>query len=421
MSNGMKTLWAVLVLAALVAASVATKMKSGGDAKEVTLEAVSEHVISPTILASGSLIYQTEIRIMSEVMGRVKELHIQEGQQVQKGDVLLRLDPATVQAQVDRLEAGLQQSKLSIERARVSADTAETKWKRYQQLRQTGVIDANTYDEVRSQRDQSKVEFDSANQQSKQTEASLKEAREQLAKTELRAPISGRVTALKIKVGETAVPSATSIAGSDLLVIADTTNLYAEVNVNETDVARVVPGQDARIVPAAFPDKSWNGKVETVAVSPTQVTGQSKSYLVKIRLARSDDLQFHTGMSCRAEIATVGTDANAVIAVPVQVLQYEESGERDVPATPSVFTVVDGKVLKKEVETGVADDTFIAVTKGLDKGTTIVTGPARVLRFLRDGDRVVAASAAAGDSPSPKGTTNARPDPGPDAGPTALQ
>ena len=83
--------------------------------------------------------------------------------------------------------------------------------------------------------------------------------------------------AVKIKIGETAVPSATSIAGSDLLVIADTTNLYAEVNVNETDVARVVPGQAARIVPAAFPDKSWQGTVETVAVSPVRYRARARA------------------------------------------------------------------------------------------------------------------------------------------------
>ena len=110
-------------------------------------------------------------------------------------------------------------------------------------------------------------------QQALQTEAQLKQMREQLAKTELRAPIDGRVTQLTIKIGETAVPSVTSIAGSDLLIIADTSNLYAEVNVNETDVARVVPGQEARIVPAAFPDQSWDGTVETVAVSPRQIAG----------------------------------------------------------------------------------------------------------------------------------------------------
>jgi HlyD family secretion protein len=394
MTAGKKTLLLIAGLALLVAVPLGMNMKRGGEVKEVEAEAVEARVISPTILASGSLIYQTEIRIMSEVMGRVKELYVKEGQNVEKGDLLLRLDPATVRAQVDRLEAGLQQSMLSIERARVSADTAETKWKRYQQLRESGVIDANTYDEVRSQRDQSQVELQSATQQSRQTEASLKEAREQLAKTELRAPISGRLTAVKIKIGETAVPSATSIAGSDLLVIADTTNLYAEVNVNETDVARVVPGQEARIVPAAFPDKSWTGAVETVAVSPVQVQGQGKSYLVKIRLTKSKELQFHTGMSCRAEIVTRGTDATAVTAVPVQAVQYEEAENRGEAAKSSIFVIADGKAHKVEVEPGVADDTYVAVTKGLEPGGQIITGPSKVLRFLREGDRVSVKAAA---------------------------
>jgi HlyD family secretion protein len=394
MTSKTKTVVVIAVLALLVAVPLVMKKQRGGDAKEVQMETVEARIISPTILASGSLIYQTEIRIMSEVMGRVQELYVKEGDQVQKGDVLLRLDPATVRAQVDRLEAGLLQSQLSIQRARVSAETAETKWVRYQKLRETGVIDANTYDEVRSSRDQSKVELDSTTQQARQTEASLKEAREQLAKTELRAPISGRLTAVKIKIGETAVPSATSIAGSDLLVIADTTNLYAEVNVVETDVARVVPGQDARIFPAAFPDKFWKGKVETVAVSPNTVAGQGKSYLVKIRLTKSDELQFHTGMSCRAEIVTLGTDATPMIAVPVQVLQYEESSDSDVAAKSTVFTVVDGKAKKQEVETGIADDTYVAVVKGLEKGARIVSGPAKVLRFLRDGDRVTTSAVA---------------------------
>ena len=88
-----------------------------------------------------------------------------------------------------------------------------------------------------------------------------------------------------IEVGETAVPSATSIAGSDLMIVADTASLYAEVNVDETDVARVAKGLGAKIVPAAFPDRSWAGTVEQVAISPRQNAGQSKSYPVKIRLA----------------------------------------------------------------------------------------------------------------------------------------
>jgi HlyD family secretion protein len=378
----------VTAIALLLVVPVVIKKMRGGEAKEVEVETVATRVITPTILASGSLTYQTEIRMVSEVMGRVKSLYVKEGDQVKAGDLLLRLDPATVQAQVDALEAGLRQSKLAIDRQRVTAETIETKWNRYQKLRETGVIDANTYDEIRSQHDQSKVDLNSSIQQALQTEAQLKQMREQLAKTELRAPINGRVTQLTIKIGETAVPSVTSIAGSDLMIIADTSNLYAEVNVNETDVARVVPGQTAQIVPAAFPDKSWTGTVETVAVSPRQVAGQGKTYPVKIRLKASGDLQFHTGMSCRAEIATRAEDAKPVIAVPVQAVKYEDAEDKDQPAKSSVFIVKEGKVVKKAVETDIADDSYITITKGVAVGDRVVTGPARTLRFLQDGERV---------------------------------
>lgn len=402
MSRTGRILTLVGVAAAIVLLVVV--QKRGGDAKRIEVGAVEERVITPTVLASGSLTYQTEISIRTEVMGRVSALYVKEGDTVKQGDVLLRLDPATLQAQVDALEAGLRQSRLAIERARVAAETIETKWRRYQQLRESGVIDANTYDEVRSQRDQARVELNSSMEMASQTEAQLAQAREQLAKTVLRAPIDGRVTQLVIKLGETAVPSATSIAGSDLLTIADTSNMYAEVNVNETDVARVVPGQTARIVPAAFPEESWEGVVETVAVSPRQVQGQGKSYPVKIRLNATPELRFHTGMSCRAEISTRASDARPVTAVPVQAVRYEEGQTRDEPARASVFVIRDGKASQRTVDVGIADDAWIAVTRGVTVGERIAVGPARELRFLRDGDRVVelaaAADAPAGNAPA---------------------
>jgi HlyD family secretion protein len=378
----------ILGIVLVLALPVALRVTRGGEVKQVEMQKVGKKVISPTILASGALTYQTEIRMVSEIMGRVKELRVKEGDLVKQGDLLLRLDPTATQAEVAQLEAVTQQSRLAIQRQQVQLDTIETKWKRYQQLRDQGMIDANTYDDVRSQHDLARVELDSTRSSLQQSEAQLKRSNDNLSKTELRAPISGRVTALTIKVGETAVPSVTSIAGSDLMVVADTTNLYAEVNVNETDVARVNPGQKARIVPAAFPDKSWIGIVETVAVSPRTIVGQGKSYPVKIRLADAKDLQFHTGMSCRAEIVTVSGNTDPTLAVPVQALQYEETNDKNGTTKTKIFEVSGGRVHEKLIETATADDAYIQVTKGIAEGAQIATGPSRVLRFLRDGDRV---------------------------------
>jgi len=375
-------------LALLVLLPLGLKLSKGTAPKAVEAETAAKQVLSPTILASGSLTYQSEVRLVSEVIGRVRDVLVKEGDSVKKGQLLLQLDPAQTQAQVAQLEAALAQSRLTNERQKVNAATLESKWKRFQALRAQGLVDANTFDELTSQRNMAQVDVQAGMQQMHQTEAQLQQAREGLAKTQLRAPIDGKVVALVIKKGETAVPSAMSIAGSDLMTVADTAGLFAEVNVNETDVARVGVGQSARIVPAAFPDKSWTGIVETVASSPRTVQGQGKSYLVRIRLQDSEGLRFHTGMSCRAEIATRRDDATPVLAVPVQAVRYEESQNRNEPGKASVMVVRDGRAALRTVELGLADDSHIEVTKGLESGDVVVTGPSRTLRFLREGDRV---------------------------------
>jgi HlyD family secretion protein len=175
-------------------------------------------------------------------------------------------------------------------------------------------------------------------------------------------------------------------------VIANTGSLYAEVNVDEADVARVDVGQAATIAPAAFPDKSWHGKVEQVAISPKTQAGQSKTYLVRIKLEQREELRFRPGMSCRAEISTRQSDAAPTLAVPVQAVRYEDSDDVNKKADKaSIFVARDGRVQKRNVETGAADDTYIEIVKGVSAGEQVVTGPAKILRFLHEGDRVAAA------------------------------
>jgi HlyD family secretion protein len=385
------------VIAALIAAPVVLKQWRSDDAKTVESESVTTHVLAPSILASGTLVYESERKLVSEVIGRVDDVLVREGDQVKAGQLLLRLDPASSLATIARLDAARGQSELNIERQQVNLRTQEAKWKRYEQLRERNLIDRNTYEEIAAQHDLAKVELDTSRAMLRQTEAQMKEAREQLAKTEIRSPIAGKVTAIFIKAGETAVPSAMSIAGSDLMTVADTGSLYAEVNVDETDVARVGVGQSAKIVPAAFPDKSWAGSVEQVAISPRQSVGQGKSYPVKIRLAAVEDMQFHPGMSCRAEISTHRENADKVVAVPVQAVRYEEAEEKQAKAKASVFVIVDGRAKKRDVETGTADDAYIEISRGLKEQEVIVTGPAKTLRFLRDGERITVSDADTDD------------------------
>lgn len=387
--------WLLLAAAVLlIGVPVAMQLRRGAEAKQVDLEQVEPRTLSPSILASGTLTYESEVKLVSEIIGRVQHIAVKEGDLVKQGDLLLQLDPAASQAEVAQLEAARRQSQLNIERQHVNVQTLEAKWKRYDALRAQGLIDANAYEEIASQRALARVELDTSRQALQQTEAQLNQARERRAKTSLRAPISGQVTAVFIKLGETAVPSAMSIAGSDLMIVADTSRMYAEVNVNETDIARIGVGQQAKIAPAGFADKSWSGIVERVAVSPRQQAGQSKTYPVKIRLTETNIAQFHTGMSCRAEIVTRRADAQKMLAVPVQAVRYDEAQSKGEKAQASVFVVREDRAHKRDVETGIADDAYVEIIRGLEKAERIVTGPAKTLRFLRDGDRVAAAAAA---------------------------
>jgi HlyD family secretion protein len=380
---------AIGAIAALIVLPVTMKLVRGDKAKAVEVERVAMRVLTPSILASGSLTYESQVTLTPEIAGRVKEILVNEGDIVKQGQLLLRLDPEASLAEIAQIDAAIRQSTLNIERQQVTRDVQVTKWKRYEALRAQGLIDANAYDEVVSQKDLADVQLRSSHEEFKQTEARLAQAKERLAKTEIRSPLAGKVTAIFIKAGETAIPSATSIAGSTLMQVADTTSVYAEVNIDETDIARIKVGAEANIVPAAFPDKSLQGTVEQVAIWPRQtVGGQNKSYPVKIRLAASDEFAFHPGMSCRAEVLTRNSNSERSIAVPVQAVKYEETGNKTDKAKTSVFVVKDGRALKRSVEMGTADDSHIEITKGLAADEDVVVGPARTLHFLRDEERV---------------------------------
>jgi HlyD family secretion protein len=156
------------------------------------------------------------------------------------------------------------------------------------------------------------------------------------------------------------------------------------------------------VVPAAFPDKTLSGKVDQVAIAPRQQATQNKSYPVRIRLANTEGVVFHPGMSCRAEVLTAAHSDVKVLAVPVQALRYEDNPDKKAKAEKSlasVFVYADGRARKRTVTTGTADDSYIAVTSGLKEGEQIVVGPAKTLLFLLDGERV---NIKAKDAPAEK-------------------
>ncbi len=392
-----KQLIAIGVIAALIAVPVVLKLARGDAGKTVSVETATTHALAPTVLASGSLTYESQVTLAPEVTGRVKEILVEEGDQVTRDQLLMRLDPRAPQAAIEQSQALVRQARLSIERRQVDFDAQVVKLRRYEALRANGMVDANSLEELASARNMAEVDLRTSREQLSQAQAQLSEAQEQLAKTEIRSPLDGKVTAIYVKVGQTAVPSFSGISGSTLIDVADTTSIDAEINVDETDIARVKVGAEARVVPAAFPDKTLTGTVEQVAIAPRQVIGQNKSYPVRIRLSNTGDVVFHPGMSCRAEVLTASQSAEKLLAVPVQALRYEDNPDKSSAAEKSVASVFvreDGRAKKRAVTTGVADDSYIAVTSGLKAGEQVIVGPAKTLLFLIDGEKVTVDTAA---------------------------
>jgi HlyD family secretion protein len=384
--------WIVVgAIVALIALPVVLKLSRGGTEKMVDLESVTGHALTPTVLASGTLTYESQVTLAPEVTGRVKEILVEEGDQVKREQLLMRLDPAAARAAIEQSQAQVRQARLSIERRQVDFDTQVIKVKRFEALRDRGMVDANSLQELTSARDLAEVDLRTSREALSQAQAQLSQAQEMLAKTEIRSPLDGKVTAIYVKVGQTAVPSFSGIAGSVLVDVADTASIDAEINVDETDIARVRMGAQARVVPAAFPDKTLLGTVDQVAIAPRIQAGQNKSYPVRIRLTNTAGVIFHPGMSCRAEVLTNSQDDAKVLAVPVQSVRYEDNPDKSAQAEKSlasVFVFENGRAAKRTVTTGTADDTYIAINSGLKEGEQVVVGPAKTLLFLLDGEKV---------------------------------
>ncbi len=384
MNSKKKWLAAALVLLVIVLPITVKKLR-GEQGTEVKLASVGQQEIRPTILASGTLAYRTEVNLTSELIAKVKIINVKEGDAITQGQILLSLDPETYRNAIDREEAGRRQSLISIERQRVSLALREKQFARSNKLIAARMIDQSRFDEDRNLLELARVELKSSEEELRRSEAVLKEAREQMAKTDILAPMSGTVVALPIKVGETAIPSTMAMSGAQLMKIADTSAIQAELKVDEADIANIVIGQQADVYAAAYPERAVKGRVEKIALAPSIET-QGRAYLVTVLLDAPSDMQLRSGMSARTDIFL--SDGSKRLAVPVEAVVTETGENEDDKPSKHVWLARDGLAFKAIIETGVSDDRWDEVTKGLKVGEKVVVGPAKALRQLRVGERL---------------------------------
>jgi HlyD family secretion protein len=394
---------------------VAVSKKGQGAGREVRAETVARRDLVSTVTASGKIQPKRKVDISADISGRVIQLAVEEGQWVNRGDLLLRIDPSQYEAAVHQAEAGVAQNRARQAEARAQQLKAQADLRRMEQLAQgRDLVATQEVDNARTQAQVAAATVQASAYAIQQAQATLSQARDNLRKTTIVAPMSGRVTRLNIHEGETAIIGTMNNPGSLLLTVADPSAMEAKVKVDETDVPGITVGDSAALRIDAFPERVFTGKVTRIGNSAVQAAGasatgdqQSVDYEVVITLDHPP-AELRPDLSATAEIIT--STRRAALSVPIIALTVRDSAGKkfkaggDGPAdagTPQpetkrnpnadvqgVFVIRGGKAEWTPVSVGITGGEYFEVTRGLKGGETIVAGSFQAVRELEDGNPV---------------------------------
>ena len=384
--NAKKLILIVLIAGTVIALPFINRAVFGINAKEVNVSTLSRRIISPSILASGFLAHEEEVMLSSEVIGKVAGLFVEEGDVVHRGELVLQVDDINFIAALEQSEAAVRINSIDIERQEVRIANLSRQFERSKSLHEQKMIGDDEFENIKNQLDLTHIDLKSSRERLAQSEAQLDQMNDQLSKTKIVSPIDGVITSLDIKVGETAIASSTNIPGSSLMTIANPASIYAEVLVDEADVATVKVGQRVEIVAIAYPDQPMQGIVRYIANTAKIAPGrQGLSFTVKIDITDVGEVVLHPGMSSRAEIFT--RQDQEVVAVPIQAIIFEED-RSELRSEYFIFVNDNGFARKTKVEVGLSDDEYQELISGIDGNIEVIVGPDQELRHLLEGDRI---------------------------------
>ncbi len=434
------------VIVVLILGLVASRFmdpNSGGESVEVTEAQI--RTITQVVTASGRVQPEVEIVISPDVSGEIVELPVIEGQQVQRGQLLARIKPDYYVARVEQAEANLKQAHAQKAQRQADMLLKRVELERQRQLFEAKHIAEVEYQQTNTQYEIAQSSLDAAVYSVQSSEALLREAKEELNKTALYAPMSGTISKLEVELGERVTGNELQ-AGTSVMTIARLDQMELEVEVSENDVVNVALGDTASIEVDAYPERAFKGVITEIANSArlqgSSFQEQVTNFPVKVRILdphnagawveagssaglvgetppAEDFPSFRPGMSGTVDIYT--NTVPDVVSVPIQSVTVRdfttirrqrarraassqdstsvrdsrkdeaaenEGGREDL--RKMVF-VVDGenKARATVVETGIADDRFFEIKSGLAEGDRIVTGPySAVSRTLEDGELI---------------------------------
>jgi len=373
---------------------------------EVRVEAVEKRDLVASVTASGQVTPRTKVDLSADITGKIVSLNVKMGDIVRRGQLVLQIDPQQFESQVQRAEAALANSRARLAQAKANLQQAENNYQRSADIKKTNatLISDEQIEQLKTSFEVNQALLEAATQDVRQSEASLKDARWQLSRTNIYAPMSGRVTRLNVENGETAVQGTFNKDAATLMTIADMSVLETKVKVDETDVSRISLGDSAVIQIDAFPDTTFIGRVVEVSQSSVRGTAtgtgdQAIDYEVKIRLL-NPPTDTRQDFSATAKVIT---DTRVkVLAIPIIALTVRENeelksgdsvpnskapvkqvGKKDVEG---VFVVdATNKVTFRPVKVGIAGEKYFEVLSGVKDGERIVGGTYQAIRELKDG------------------------------------
>jgi HlyD family secretion protein len=394
-------------LAAVIVIVVLTGLIRGRDkdVPRVTTAKVEKIDLVSKVTANGKIQARRKVDLSALVMGQIVNLAVKEGDHVKKGALLLQIDKTQLAAMAQGSEASLAAMRHDLEAARSNADQANRDFLRAKGNYDAHILAEAEYQKARATLETAQATLAATEQRMHQAMATLAGSRDSLSKTTVTAPIDGVVTALPVKEGEVTVIGTMNNPGTQLLTISDMAEVEAVMMVDETSVPQVKIGQKAALSIDAYPNRKFEGTVTEVGSSPIAkndpdlltLTANSEAinFKVKIRVENPPGT-IRPGFSVTADIVT-GRKEGAT-AIPIQALVVRDVVTKDKkpagggsrPETEEgVYLVKDGKLAFDKVETGIAGELLIEVNKGPGVGQEIVTGPFKVLRQVKEGDKVI--------------------------------
>jgi HlyD family secretion protein len=391
----------LLALAVVIVASIRGSRSEQG--VRVYAEPVVRDAITQVVKASGEVQARVSVDLSAHVVAKIEKLYVKEGDAVRAGQPFLELEKQAFTAAVESWQAQLRQARTQVRQAEVALADAEVKLKRARRLAEEGIIAPEQLEATELARTSSQLTLQEARDRVANTQANLTKALDDLGKTTIYAPISGRVVDLSAEEGEVVVSGVMNNPATKIATVADLSELLAELDVDENEIVDVKVGQPVTVTVDAVQGRTYRGEVVEVGSSGSTRAGQGDVTFFEVDVLLEDaDQRLRPGMSVRAEIEVAQSED--ALVVPVQaVVEREIGGDAEAEADRDqgnsegkatgepvsvVFVVADGKAVRRSVETGLSTVTQVEVTSGVEEGEQVVTGPFRTLRDLEDGAAV---------------------------------